>query len=60
MSERDSERYEFEAPVVEEVVSIGKSMGLEMDEGDIKELQGCDRYNRRSTWWFCRKIVDEV
>ncbi|XP_051783372.1 tigger transposable element-derived protein 1-like isoform X1 [Erpetoichthys calabaricus] len=38
VSETDFERLEPEAAVVEEIVSLGKSMGLDMDEGDINEL----------------------
>lgn len=34
--ERESERYELEAPVVEKVVSSGMS-NRDMDEGDKKE-----------------------
>lgn len=36
MSETNFERLEPEAAVVEEIVSLGKSMGLDMDEGDVK------------------------
>uniref|UniRef100_A0A8C8VHY4 HTH CENPB-type domain-containing protein n=1 Tax=Pelusios castaneus TaxID=367368 RepID=A0A8C8VHY4_9SAUR len=38
VSETDFERLEPEAAVVEEIVSLGKSVGLDMDEGDINEL----------------------
>ncbi|XP_059549399.1 tigger transposable element-derived protein 1 isoform X1 [Myotis daubentonii] len=38
VSETDFERLEPEAAVVEEIVSLGKSMGLDVDEGDINEL----------------------
>ena len=38
VSERDFEGFKPEAAVVEEIVSLGKSMGLEVDEGDVNEL----------------------
>jgi len=38
VSERDFEGFEHEAEVIEEIVSLGKSMGLEVDEGDVNEL----------------------
>ncbi|XP_064117728.1 tigger transposable element-derived protein 1-like [Macrobrachium nipponense] len=37
VSERDFEGFEPQA-TVEEIVSLGKSMGLEVDEGDVNEL----------------------
>ncbi len=38
MSERDFEGFDPETAVVEEIVTLGKSMGLEVDEGDVNEL----------------------
>eukprot|EP00106_Octopus_bimaculoides_P007087 XP_014774529.1 PREDICTED: mediator of DNA damage checkpoint protein 1-like [Octopus bimaculoides] len=38
VSEMDFVRLEPKAAVVEEIVSLGKSMGLDVDEGDINEL----------------------
>ncbi|XP_064098391.1 jerky protein homolog-like isoform X1 [Macrobrachium nipponense] len=39
VSERDTvEGFEPEASVVEEIVSLGKSMGLEVSEGDVNDL----------------------
>ena len=39
MEERDFEGFEPDDPnIVEEIVSMGKSMGLEVDEGDVNEL----------------------
>ncbi|GLV39303.1 hypothetical protein CBL_13837 [Carabus blaptoides fortunei] len=38
VSEIDFERFEPEASVVEEIIYLGKSLGLEMEEGDINEL----------------------
>lgn len=38
VSERDFEEFESEAPLVEEIVSLGKSMGLEVDDGDANRL----------------------
>ncbi|XP_035210407.1 tigger transposable element-derived protein 1-like [Stegodyphus dumicola] len=38
VAERAFEGFEPEMSVVEEIVSLGKSMGLEVDERDVKEL----------------------
>ncbi|XP_028678623.1 tigger transposable element-derived protein 1-like [Erpetoichthys calabaricus] len=38
VSETEFERLESEAAVVEEIVSLSKTMGMDMDEGDINEL----------------------
>ncbi|XP_014778247.1 tigger transposable element-derived protein 1-like [Octopus bimaculoides] len=38
VSETDFERLEPEVAVVEDIISLGKSMGLDIDEGDINEL----------------------
>lgn len=38
VTERDFERFKYEQKVLENVLYIGKCMGLEMDEEDIKEL----------------------
>ena len=38
VAERTFEGFEPEVPVEEEVVSLGKSMGLDVDEGDVNEL----------------------
>eukprot|EP00106_Octopus_bimaculoides_P013869 XP_014781311.1 PREDICTED: tigger transposable element-derived protein 1-like [Octopus bimaculoides] len=38
VSEMDFERLKLEVAMAEEIVSLGKSMGLDMDEGDINEL----------------------
>ncbi len=38
VSKRDFEGFVSETPVVEEIVSLGKSMGLEVDDGDINDL----------------------
>ena len=38
MTERDIEGFGPEQEVLEEIVYLGRSMGLEVDEGDIKEL----------------------
>ncbi|XP_051784390.1 tigger transposable element-derived protein 1-like [Erpetoichthys calabaricus] len=38
VSETEFERLESKAAVVEEIVSLGKTMGMDMDEGDISEL----------------------
>ena len=38
VSERDFEGFEPEVPVEEEIVSLGKSMGLEVDEADVNDL----------------------
>lgn len=38
VSKMDFEEFEPEAVVVEEIVSLGKSMVLDVDEGDMNEL----------------------
>ena len=38
VAERTFEGFESEVPVEEEIVSLGKSMGLVMDERDVNEL----------------------
>lgn len=38
VSEMNFERLEAKAAVVVEIVSLGKSMGLDVEEGDINEL----------------------
>uniref|UniRef100_A0A5F8G8Y5 HTH CENPB-type domain-containing protein n=1 Tax=Monodelphis domestica TaxID=13616 RepID=A0A5F8G8Y5_MONDO len=40
VSESDFEGFKPEVPVVEEIVSLGKSMGLEVNEEDIDDLIG--------------------
>ncbi|XP_039624723.1 tigger transposable element-derived protein 1-like [Polypterus senegalus] len=38
VSGTEFERLEYKAAVVEEIVSLGKTIGMDMDEGDINEL----------------------
>ena len=51
----DFEGFE-ELPIVPDIVSLGKSMGLEVSEEDVNELVDDHRTDSYNTCTYCREL----